>query len=292
MPDSNETPALVCKFLDASDFENAHRIFGQAFSDYIVPFQLTEEQFRIHIVLNAVDLSRSMACFDNGHLVGFSLNGFGKWNGIPTVYDAGTGVISSHRKRGISESMFRKMLSIFRDEGYKQCLLEVIRQNEPAVRLYEKLGFERTRDLYLMQATELRAVTKIPDGIEIREIAKPDPAILYSFGEGRPSWQNTAEAIERSLSVKQIMGAFDSEICVGFVAFNTRVGRVAQIAVKPGYRRRGIGSNLLAAMEAVTLPGNKLQVINIDAELTGSVEFFRSCGFEVILEQFEMLKKL
>lgn len=292
MPETNENSPFVCSFLNDESFEIAHRKFLESFSDYLVPFQLSEQQFRNHIRLNAVDLNRSIGCFDDGELVGLSLNGFGNWNNVPTVYDAGTGVIPSHRKRGISESMFRTMLPIFQNEGYKQCLLEVISTNVPALKLYEKLGFERTRDLYLMQCSELNAHRGYADGIEYRDIDSPNMSLMCSFGDGKPSWQNSTEAIERSILMKHVVGAFDGDECVGYIAFSAGVGRVAQIAVRPEFRRRGIGTQLLVRMSAETRPGYDLQVINIDAGITDAVEFFRSLGFEAVLTQHEMLKIL
>lgn len=292
MPNPNGTSPFVCKFLSEENFSLAHQKFVEAFSDYMFRFQLSERLFRNHIVLNGVDLSRSMGCFDNGELVGLSLNGFGEWNGLPTVYDAGTGVVPSHRKRGISEAMFQMMLPIFKDQGYRQCLLEVITENEPAIKLYEKLGFERIRTLYLMQAENLEPIAAISDGIEFRDVKTLDLPHLCSFAEGRPSWQNSWAAIGRTLPLRRIIGAFEGEQCVGFIAYATGVGRISQIAVHPEYRRRGVADRLLDAMRADTPPGHKPQVINIDAAITDAVEFFRRRGFEIILRQYEMRKLL
>src|SRR5829696_9175341 len=187
MPVPNENSHFVCKFLDAESFPLIHRKFVEGFSDYLVPFKLSEQQFRNHIVVNAVDLNRSIGCFDEGELVGLSLNGFGRWDDVPTIYDAGTGVIPTHRRQGISESMFRTMFPLLKEGGHQQCLLEVISQNLPALRLYEKLGFERTRSLYLMRATALKSDKPQVIGIEFRDIDSPEMSHLSSFGEGRPS---------------------------------------------------------------------------------------------------------
>ena len=289
---SNETSPFVCKFLSGDSIEIAHRKFVEAFSDYFISFQLSEQQFRNHIALNAVDINRSIGCFDGGELVGLSLNGFGDWNGVPTVYDAGTGVVPTHRRRGLSEMMFRTMLPLFKDSGYRQCLLEVLSQNVPAIRLYEKLGFESTRSLYLMQAATLKADVPAPRGIVFREIENPDMKRLAALGDGCPSWQNSSEAVERSILMKRVIGAFDGDECVGYIAFSAGVGRLAQIAVRPDRRRRGIATKLLAEMQTDTRPGHNMQVINIDARLSESVGFFRNRGFDVTLEQYEMLKVL
>src|SRR4051794_13604048 len=146
-----DTALQRCCFLGEEHFAELYATFTEAFSDYVYPFALTESQFRNHLVLNGVDLNRTAGCFVDERLVGFTLNGFGDWGGIPTVYDAGTGVTAPYRRRGICSSMFDMMLPKFKNEGIGQCLLEVITSNAAAVRLYEKLGFHITRELALLQ---------------------------------------------------------------------------------------------------------------------------------------------
>src|SRR5262245_23907818 len=148
---SNKTAPLECRFLTKEDSETVHAKLIEAFADYYVPFELTQRQFRNHLLMNAVDLDRSVGCFDDNEMVGFTLNGFGQWNGIPTVYDAGTGVVPKYRRRGVSESMFKMMMPVFKEEGIQQCLLEVIVQNTAALNLYKKLGFEIQRELLLLE---------------------------------------------------------------------------------------------------------------------------------------------
>jgi ribosomal protein S18 acetylase RimI-like enzyme len=292
MNEPNETSPFVCKFLNDESFALAHSKFVEAFSDYFISFQLPEQQFRNHIILNAVDLNRSIGCFDKEQLVGISLNGFGTWEGLRTVYDAGTGVIPSHRRRGISEAMFNKMLPIFTEQGFEQCLLEVIIQNHAAICLYEKLGFEKSRKLLLMEATELNELPEAPRNIELRDIQGPDLGSLRTIADGQPSWQNSFEAIERSLAIKRIIGAFEGTELLGYIIFSAGLGRVSQLAVHPAHRRRGIAGALVAEMKADTIPGSVFQVINIDAGVTAAVEFFRRCGFETTIAQYEMRKML
>ncbi len=151
MDSRNETSLRNYRFLNETYFARLYDAFILAFSDYVIPFVLTEAQFRNHIILNAVDLSSTIGCVESDKLVGFSLNGFGKWNEKSTVYDAGTGVIPEFRRQGISGKMFDLMLPIFKEQGIEQFLLEVVTNNNPAVDLYEKLGFHKTRELALLQ---------------------------------------------------------------------------------------------------------------------------------------------
>lgn len=292
MPQTNETSHLACRFLNAREFASIHRTFVAAFSDYIVKFELTERQFQNHITLNAVDLDKSAGCTASGELVGISLNGFGVWEGRRTVYDAGTAVVPEFRRRGASRAMFEWMMPMFAGEGYQQILLEVITQNDPAVNLYERLGFQPTRELLLLETDDLKHSDKeLPDYVEIREIHRHENIPFASFWEGRPSWQNSLDAVERSLQTKRLFGAFAEEECIGYIVFSAGVGRLAQLAVHRDHRRKGIATRLLLEMQKDSAD-EKLQVINLDESMTESVVFFQNRGFRKILGQYEMVRAL
>lgn len=292
MPERNETAPLNCRFLSDDHFAILHEKFLEAFSDYALPFQLTEAQFRNHIVLNAVDLDSSVGCFDGDQLVGLTLNGFGMWNAISTVYDAGTGVVPHYRRRGISEAMFDTMLPVFKERGYEQCLLEVITTNDPAVSLYKKLGFQTVRELLLLQLDEPFKVGHSRSDVEVRELSNLDTKLFGTFWDGRPSWQNSNDAVSRSMKVRKILGAFIEGRCVGYVTYSAGFGRISQFAVDRNFRRQGIGTRLLLEMSSDTPETNKLQVINIDSSITEAVDFFRNRGFKKVLGQYEMIKTL
>ena len=290
---SNKTSPLKCRFLTKSDSDTVHAKLLEAFADYYIPFELTDRQFKNHLLMNAVDLERSAGCFDGEEMVGFSLNGFGDWNSVSTVYDAGTGVIPAYRRRGVSESMFRMMIPEFRKQGIDQFLLEVIVQNDAAVNLYKKLGFGIERELLLMEnAGDIIPSTKKAVGVQIAELPFPEAELFSSFWDGQPSWQNSSEAVVRSMKTKRLLGAFVAGKCVGYVAYSAGRGQVAQMAVNRDYRRRGIGTRLLEEIRAATPKKHKLQIINLDSSITYAVRFFQKRGFTTRLAQYEMIAEL
>jgi ribosomal protein S18 acetylase RimI-like enzyme len=291
MPGTSQTSHLSCRFLDEGHFDLLHKKFVEAFSDYVRPFQLSDTQFRNHLTINAVDLNWSVGCFDGAELVGLSLNGFGEWEGRRTVYDAGTGVVPLYRRRGVSEAMFEMMLPVLAERGYEQVLLEVVTINDPAVNLYKKLGFRVVRELLLMEASgPVRSkLNGSAAAVEICEIPAIDALGTSRFWDGRPSWQNTNDAIERSQKMKKTLGAFLGTELIGYIVYSAGVGRVAQMAVEPGSRNRGVGTRLLQAMRADTPEKHDPQVINVDASLTSAVEFLENRGFRKVLSQYEML---
>ena len=287
---TNENSRLECRFLRAGQFAAIHKTFIEGFADYIIKFELTERQFQNHITLNAVELDRSAGCFDADRTIGVSLNGFGAWEGKRTVYDAGTTVIPEYRRRGASRAMFEWMIPMFADEGYEQFLLEVITQNDPAIRLYEMLGFNRTRELLLLEAGPTTPLEyPAPPSVEIREIHRHENIPYEAFWEGKPSWQNSLEAIERTKQLKRVFGAFNGPECVGYIVFSS--GRLSQLAVRRDHRRQGIGTRLLLEMQ-MDVPGQKLHIINLDESMTESVVFFQNRGFKKVLAQYEMIREL
>lgn len=291
MDSQHETPSCFCRFLDETHFGELHNAFLRAFADYVMPFDLTEVQFRNHLVLNAVDLASSVGWFDDGKIVGFTLNGFGLWRGIQTVYDAGTGVLPEYRRQGLSVKMFDLMMPEFESRGYRQCLLEVITTNEKAIRLYDKLHFQTVRTLSLLHCeNDLKFRGDDAAGVELREIDAPDWNLLSTFWDGEPSWQNSPDAIGRSRDKKRFVGAFAGYRCVGYIVFSKRVGRVSQIAVDNEYRRLGVGKMLVRSMIREMSSDYVPQVINIDRSITSAMSFFENRGFTEKLSQYEMLR--
>jgi ribosomal protein S18 acetylase RimI-like enzyme len=58
------------------------------------------------------------------------------------------GVLPAWRGRGLGEALLLQALCGFREAGLGRALLEVTAHNDPAVRLYRRLGFRRSKTLY------------------------------------------------------------------------------------------------------------------------------------------------
>ena len=71
-----------------------------------------------------------------------------KYGGIQNV-----GITPAHRGRGVGSALIAAALGGFQQVGLLRAYLEVTAQNERAVRLYKRLGFQRTKTLF--KAVEL-----------------------------------------------------------------------------------------------------------------------------------------
>lgn len=284
---------MNCRFLSDEDFTELTTAFNSAFSDYVVPINFTEQQLKNLLIQRHVDITRSLGVFSNEVMIGFTVNGFGMWNRIETVYNAGTGVIPSFRGQHIAEKMLEFIIPHFQKQGIKQYLLEVVTNNEKAFKLYEKLGFETIRKVLLMKSENVfEAKLSYPAGCNIYELEELDRNLLTSFRDGEPTWQNSVESIKATIPNKTYVGAFVDKKCVGYIVFSAIKGVIAQLAVEKTHRRKGIGLALLTEMQKIIGNEIKISVLNLDVEIETALKFFQNNGFSEVISQFEMIKKL
>ena len=123
---------ITYRLLTDEDFASLYECFLLAFSDYEVDMRMSVEQFQQRLMRDGVSLPMSAAAFDDERMIGFCINGAGEWQGKPTAYDAGTGVIPGYRGRGVAKELFAFLERRLKDAGVVQYLLEVLTSNIPA----------------------------------------------------------------------------------------------------------------------------------------------------------------
>ena len=273
------------RLLSNGDFERLFECFLTAFSDYEVDMRMSREQFRQRITRDGVSLNLSGGAFDGERMIGFCINGTGEWQGKPTAYDAGTGVIPGYRGRGIAKDLFAFLEEQLKDAGFDQYLLEVLTSNVPAATLYRKLGFEDTRRLAVFRSNT--SIDKMND-VVIRRVEHPDWELYKTFWDSHPSWQNSSDAIDRVAGDRTIVEAYVDDKCVGYGVVFVPSANLMQLAVSSQHRRKGIGTAILAALEN----SRSLKINNIDDNLTAALAFYEANGYKQVLSQFEMMKAL
>jgi ribosomal protein S18 acetylase RimI-like enzyme len=278
---------ITYRLLSSADSTKLFESFLEAFSDYQVDMRVPREEFEQRLVRDGVRLAISAGAFDESRMVGFYMNALGEWQGKPSAYDAGTGVIPAYRRQGIAEELFAFMVPHLKQLSVEQYLLEVLTGNERAVALYRKLGFVDTRRLAVF-----RRSVPITQGAqpEIRRVDESDWELFKTFWDGVPSWQNSIDAVERVANDRVVVCAYVDEKCVGYgVAFKPW-SSLMQLAVAPPHRRKGIGSRILSVLQSEVSASDSLKVSNIDERLTGTLAFYEANGFKMVLEQYEMVK--
>ena len=75
----------------------------------------------------------------DGEIAGY----IGAHNVLGEVYITNVAVFTSQRKKGIGEKLISKLAEVVNNENADFITLEVRESNAPAIRLYEKCGFEK-----------------------------------------------------------------------------------------------------------------------------------------------------
>jgi len=266
MPLADSTDSLI-RTLHHDDFDAVFTAFGEAFSDYVIPLSPTREQLQEMLTRRGWAPHLSAGVFDGTRMVAFTLNGFDD----RVAYDSGTGVVPSHRRRGLGREMTDFVLPLLRDAGAERYVLEVIESNAPAIALYRAAGFHETR--------KLQCWTYAADAPSAEPIARGSMHPAYC--DVAPSWQNSTASIRRAHDRFEVIGGDD-----GYAVVFPSSGDLAQLAVAPTARRRGLGTRLLR--DAATIAGKPLRIINVDDRASNIAAFLQAAGARRTIRQLEM----
>jgi len=272
---------MVIRPLAASDFEAIFVAFNEAFSDYVIPFAMTREQLAAMLARRGWAPEASVAAFDDERMVAFTLNAIEG----DRAYDTGTGVVPTHRRRGLARELMLQSFELLRGKTY---VLEVIDSNVKAAELYRSLGFRETRGLQCWRyEDEAQRLT----GSEAQSLMRNAPVSLCAseplslWWDILPSWQNSPSSLARATDPYVGLGDDDS-----YAVLFPSSGDLAQLAVRPEARRRGLGKRLLDA--AFEVAGRPLRIVNVDERDRGISRFFDAVGAARTVRQLEMERSL
>ena len=269
------------RLIGRGDFKSLHATFCHAFSNYKVPFNLTEEEFdiRIHQKLH-VNYDLSAATFDGDEMIGFILHTANTYEGIHTAFNGGTGVIPGFRNQKTGEELYEFLIPILIKHSIPRILLEVIDSNEQAIRLYEKVGFTFRRKFHCYKLENSKSMEKVEDTTEQGTIED----VIEDFADFEPSFVDSFNQLKLGNETVRIIK--ENGETVGFIIFQPQLGRISQIAIAKEYRKKSYGRALIAS--ALARSDKKLTVMNVPQDEIGFHRFLTSSGFENQINQFEM----
>jgi ribosomal protein S18 acetylase RimI-like enzyme len=279
-------------FLNKNHFPIVHKTFLEAFSDYQVDMSyMSKDVMFKRITKNGVDFKSSVGVFDGSRMIGFTLIGIDHYKNVLSAFDIGTGIIKNYRGKGIARRMFEFALPRLTELSVKRFILEVIKTNEPAVKAYSEAGFCITRELDCFEFDIKRV--NIQEQMDLPlNIKRVDIDILPLFKDSmdwEPSWENNISAIMRIPDDIILYGAWMNGGCVGIIAFCSFLDWIMIFVVKRNYRRRGIGSSLLAYLiQTVIYDKTKIKLLNVDHSDTVMRKFLDKLGFQQYVQQYEM----
>lgn len=269
------------KTLEHYSPEKIVEAFNLAFSDYHVPISKNLESLTYKLSTENGRLDLSVGAFEGDELVGFILHyADGKF-----LYNGGTGVVPSHRGQRLVEQMYNYILPKCFEQGIDTSVLEVLEVNQKAISCYLKQGFKIVRKVDCFKG-QLNVHPK-DSSFEMKSIDSPNWELFQSLWEVTPTWQNSIMAVNNQLKDLKIVGVFEGEKLVGYAIYNPTTKKLHQIAVHVDYRRKGIGTRLLAHIQQQD-NGNYV-ILNCDEKCTAIKPFFEKSGMGLLTTQYEMV---
>jgi len=273
------------KLKSALDFpiDRLAQIMNAGFEDYLVPIQLTSERMARLLLMDGIDLQLSQIAIQQDEPVGLSFIAQRGW----TSRLAAMGIAREARGTGIGTRLMEHLVDAAKKRGNRTMVLEVIEQNEPAVKLYQKMGFTIKSRLIGFSGVDLEGISN--PGLERMDV--PDVMrLLHRYGPTDLPWQVAPETFANAGGVYQ---AYRLDKAVGlFILFpEAEFAIIQSIVVPPEHQRQGHASNLIQAMIAAH-PGRTWRAPIVFPESLAP-GFFENLGFKKeSLSQYQMELKL
>jgi ribosomal protein S18 acetylase RimI-like enzyme len=140
---------------DQFSYVELAELFTRGYEGYFVPMHVDEPTLRYMVDVWDIDLSKSRVAPGAG-LANLGVRDDRGWIG-------GIGVVPEQRRNGVGRALMEAVLEL----APPTVLLEVIEANEPAIKLYESLGFEKTRvlEVWRVEAPEVPAESVAPSAL-------------------------------------------------------------------------------------------------------------------------------
>ncbi len=270
--------------LENTTLEKIAAVFNESFSDYIVPLSLTTGQLENKIKNDSIQLAFSAGAMEDDKLVGFILHGYDVVSNEKIIYNAGTGVIPSHRGKKLTRQLYDFIFPLLQSNDVSRVQLEVITENKPAIKTYQNIGFQMARELNCFKGS-VNTVDQVHH-YKIQPLENYDWEQLQSSWDWNPSWQNSITAINNLQQVNASFGIYAGEQLLGYIIFNPLSKRVQQFAVHKEHRGHGIGTQLFHHIAHNF--GRDISVINVEHGTAETDRFLKSIGLEIYVKQYEM----
>jgi ribosomal protein S18 acetylase RimI-like enzyme len=274
---------IILSCIEVED-QVVYDVFAEGYSDYSINFDMTMEDFVSRFLEIEASKEYSFVAFEDEKPVGMMLGGVQDFNGIKTMRCGGFAVIPNYRGKGIGKVLFNKHVELAKELGCKQLYLEVLKENKNAIRFYEGVGYSPVHDYRLYKNEEFVFTKDI--GIDVVEVGfetikdirntMPD---LYIY------WQGELFSLKKYKAIKYYVIYKDDRIIAALCMKD--IGGIQFLWVDEAYRNRGYARAIVShGLENLGL--TKVYAVASNNFLYEG--FLRKLGFEVEVEQYEMMQ--
>lgn len=268
------------------DYKQLADIYNQARVDYIVPMPMNAKRMKEYCEAYDVDLEASLIAKDreDGEVNGICMLG---------VRDNRTwitrlGVIPHRRRRRSGQFLMRAEIdeSLRLDKEIMQ--LEVIKGNEPAHKLFSKLGFKETRELLVIRRAPSKLDPSLIPQMTVQEIPADE---VFTYLEGRASdaaWTEETSSLRNAGKINGLLVTLsDGE--TAWIAFQRSMFQLAHFVLAPDVSPHMMHALIAAVHQKYPLQDTKIENVPLKHP---TWPVFQQFGYIIAFARIEMLLDL
>jgi ribosomal protein S18 acetylase RimI-like enzyme len=252
---------MSVRLVPAADVPHADRasLWNEAFSDYFTPSSFTAESLAGFERAFDLDPTGSRIALEDDRPVAFAMLGVRERSG----WVGGMGVIPSARRRGHGRRVMNGLLDAARERSLTALRLEVLVQNQPAVPLYQGLGYRTVRLLEVWDRAADAAAPAAAGPAREMPIERARRFLEAARAERAP-WQRELGPALAAFPDLQALASADDRVVAIFRAAPERIG-LLDLAAAPGTapESRESGFDAVLATLFTNHPGRLMRLLNL-----------------------------
>lgn len=268
---------MIVRHLGHTDFDVIMECFLSSFEGYFVKMPTDHSYYKQRWKAAGVNFELSYGMFDNEKLVGFIIHAIDEREGELIAFNTGTGVIPKYRGQKIVRSIYDYAISELIKHGITKSVLEVITENEKAIKAYKGVGF-KIRRTYKCFSGKLLGEDK---DIELVEVKFSDINWRQIPNQDKYSWDFNMKSLKRGDS--KYYNVTKNGTTESFFSINIANGTINQLEVLN--RQKGNWERLFLAVQSMS---KQVRIINVDATLEDKIAAIKNVGLTNTVSQYEM----
>lgn len=261
------------------------KLLNRGFEEYFIPIHFNQDMFSNMLRKDGINLADSRVLVVDDQACGIAL--IARRRGLRASRVAAMGIAKETRGKGAGSRFMKQIIADAGERGDREIALEVIEQNEPAVKLYRKYGFESIRRLVGYIHTG-----RVTENIENSELYRFDlgemGGLISQYGLADLPWQLSGESVTQIRPPPHAYCRGPAYIVISDPEAEHVV--IWSLLVEPEARGNGLGTQMLQRVMAYH-EGKTWHVPAIFPEELGKV--FERAGFEKEkLSQWQMKLEL
>lgn len=207
-------------------------VYNAARVDYIVPMPMNGRRMRQYIDNYDINLDASVVSLDIDDRVPTGIIMLGVRDDRSWI--TRLGVIPVKRRRKTGQFLMNRMIEYSQDNDLRMIQLEVIKGNEPAKRLFEKLGFELIRELLVIRRPpgKLDESQLLDNVVSVSECDEAGVRRSLEHRDSYASWVEETSSLLNAGSLKGLHVELTSGE-TGWIVFQRSPFQLQHIVLKP-----------------------------------------------------------